>query len=92
MKRKITQLTIIIILIIIYSYTLAIEAIPNNIIIFEGETIKVNNYLGFKINPSDETIETSASSSQTINNVGKTTIGKELAKKLIVNFMILMMK
>ncbi len=87
MKRKITQLTIIIILIIIYSYTLAIEAIPNNIIIFEGETIKVNNYLGFKINPSDETIETSASSSQTINNVGKTTMKVSLFDNIFIKNM-----
>ena len=70
MKKKIILLVSLLSLILIYTYILAIEKIPDSIIIFEGETIKVNNYLGFKLN-SNNTIETSASSSKTITDVGK---------------------
>ena len=87
MKKKIRIITIISILIIIYFYTLEIASIPDNIIIFEGETIKVNNILGFKIGSKDKTIETSASSSQTINNVGKTTMQVSLFDNIFIKNM-----
>ena len=76
MKKKIKIIFLLLALSIIYTYTLAIEAIPDSIIIFEGETIKVNNFLGFKINSEkhDQTIETSSSGAKTINDVGKTSV------------------
>ena len=39
----------IFILIIIYTYIIAIDAIPNQIVIFEGESIKVNSAMGLGI-------------------------------------------
>ena len=87
MKKKITQILIIIILMIIYAYVLAIEAIPDNMIIFEGETIKVNNFLGFKIDSENKTIETSSTSSQTINNAGKTTMKVSLFDNIFIKNM-----
>lgn len=58
--KKILKISIILILLsIIYIYTVAIDAIPNNIVIFEGETISVNSMLGLKVN-EEETILTNA--------------------------------
>lgn len=87
MKKTIIRYTIILLLILIYSYTLAIEQIPDNIIIFEGETIKVNNILGFSLNLDGETIETSASSSKKINDVGKKKMKVNLFNSIFVKDM-----
>lgn len=77
---------IIFILIIIYSYTLVISHIPDNLIIFEGETINVNNLLGFKIKNKEETIETS-SSSKTISKTGKSTVQVSLFDNIFIKNM-----
>ena len=87
MKRKILKITIVLILLLIYSYFLAINAIPNSIIIFEGESINVNRYLGFSLNSSNRTMETSVNNSQTINNVGKTTVQVSLFDKFFIKNM-----
>ena len=86
MKRKLIMIISIIFLIIIYLYVLAIDKIPDSIIIFEGETIKVNNYLGFKLD-SNDTIETSATSSKTLTDVGKKTIKVSLFDNFFVKNM-----
>lgn len=86
MKKKIILLVSLLSLILIYTYILAIEKIPDSIIIFEGETIKVNNYLGFKLN-SNNTIETSASSSKTITDVGKKTMQVSLFDNIFIKNM-----
>lgn len=85
--KKIFKIALMLFLITLYSYILAIENIPDSIIIFEGETIKVNSFMGFKINSEDETIETSSSSSKTINNVGKTTMQVSLFDNIFVKNM-----
>lgn len=87
MKRKITRFCIIILLMIVYSYTLAITNLPDNIVIFEGETIKVNTLLGFKINLDNingESIETSASNNNKIETSGKTTVKVSLFNNILV--------
>ena len=68
MTKKIKILFILLALIIIYSYVITIQNLPDNIIIFQGENIAVNQFMGFKIN--DETVETSSTSSKTLNDVG----------------------
>lgn len=87
MKKRIIKAIILGVLILVYSYTLAIERIPDSIIIFEGETIKVNNVLGFSISQNNETIETSSSSSKTVNNVGKTTMKVNLFDSIFIKDM-----
>lgn len=87
MKKTILKFLIIIFLIIFYTYFIVIENIPNNIIIFEGETIKVNSFLGFKINNTNKTIETSSSSQQTINNIGKNTMDINLFNNIFIKKM-----
>lgn len=87
MKKIFFKSIIFLLLIIIYSYTLVITNIPDNMIIFEGETIKVNNLLGFKIGNSEKTVETSSSSQQTINSVGKTTMEVSLFDNFFIKNM-----
>lgn len=85
MTKKIKILFILLALIIIYSYVITIQNLPDNIIIFQGENIAVNQFMGFKIN--DETVETSSTSSKTLNDVGKTTVKVSLFDKIFVKDM-----
>lgn len=87
MKKNFLKFFIFFVLIIIYSYTLVITNIPDNLIIFEGETISVNNLLGFKIGSSEKTVETASSSSKTINNIGKNTVEVSLFDKIFIKNM-----
>lgn len=59
MKKISRMLLLVFFLSIIYSYTLGIENIPNDIVIFEGENIEMRTLLGIGIK---ETIETGANS------------------------------
>lgn len=85
MTKKIKILFILLALIIIYSYVITIQNLPDNIIIFQGENIAVKQFMGFKIN--DETVETSSTSSKTLNDVGKTTVKVSLFDKIFVKDM-----
>ena len=56
-KKNIKRAILIFILIIIYIYIIAIDAIPNQIVIFEGESVKVNSAMGLGIK-EEETVTT----------------------------------
>ena len=84
--KKIISIILILALILLYAYILVIDSIPDSIIIFEGETIKVNNFLGFKIGSNEKTVETSASS-KTLNNVGKKTMKVSLFDNIFIKNM-----
>ena len=49
MKKTITKLLLVFFLMVIYAYTLTIENIPNQLVIFEGENINVKTLLGMQI-------------------------------------------
>lgn len=87
MKKRIKITILLLLLTLIYSYILAIEKIPDNIIIFEGETIRVNNLLGFKINLEDETLETSANSTKILTGAGKKTMKVSLFNNIFIKNM-----
>lgn len=87
MRKILIGLLFVFVLIIVYVYALVIENIPDSVIVFEGETIKVNNFLGFRISDSDKTVETSSSSSKTINNAGKTTMEVSLFDNFFIKNM-----
>lgn len=87
MRKFFIKILLVFVLIIVYVYALVIESIPDSMIVFEGETIRVNNFLGFRISNSDETIETSSSSSKTINNAGKTTMEVSLFDNFFIKNM-----
>lgn len=60
-------------------YTLAIENIPNNLVIFEGENITLKTLLGMQIKLDDETMET-------VSNANANAVNQKIGKaKLQVN-------
>lgn len=75
--KKIILKILLILLIIIYTYIISIQSIPDNIVVFEGEAISLKTMLGVKANiiEENEVIET-LSSNQTniVNNSGKKTV------------------
>ena len=76
MKKTITKLLLVFLLMVIYAYTLAIESIPNNIVIFEGENIAFKTLLGMEIKTDVETMET-------ISNYNTNTISEKSGKATI---------
>lgn len=74
MKKKIAKLFLVFFLMVIYAYTLAIENLPDNLVIFEGENIFFKTLLGMQIDT--KTLETVANTNQnTVNSkVGKANI------------------
>lgn len=75
-KKIIGKLLIVFILIILYSYILAITNLPDELVIFEGESISIRTLLGLNIKTRDEdTIETASNNSQAISKTsGKATL------------------
>lgn len=68
MKKTVTKLLLVFFLMVIYAYTLAIENIPNNLVILEGENIAIKTLLGMQVKINAETRETaSASNTNTIS-------------------------
>ena len=82
MKKIIKLSTIIIILSIIYVYALVISTLPDSIIVFEGENIKINTLYGMNLNLKDENYEAMLTSSnigeKTFNEKGTTTLTASL--------------
>ena len=76
MKKSKVLLKIIIItlLLITYTYVISIQSIPDNIVIFEGESINIKIMLGLKadLTEKNEVVETlSNNETKTINSTGK---------------------
>ena len=85
MKKNLKKIITIILLFTIYAYILAISNIPNNMVIFEGETLNINTLLGLKINVKDsESIQVSATESNKIDTAGKTTAEVSLFNNILI--------
>ena len=85
--KKIWLIPTIIILLTIYLYTLSIQSIPDNIVIFEGETINLNTIFGLKANLTEKNkvIETiSRNQTKPINSVGKKVVKLSLFENIFV--------
>lgn len=65
MKKTIGKLLLVFFLMVIYAYTLSIENIPDELVIFEGETISLKTLFGINIKVNSETMETASSISDT---------------------------
>jgi len=81
--RKIIKISLMfIVLATIYAYVLVITNLPDSLIIFEGENIKINTLYGLDINLNDTSYEAMLTSSnigeQTFNEKGKTTLTASL--------------
>ena len=74
-KKFLMKILLVFFLLIIYSYILAITNLPDNLVVFEGETISLKTLLGLNIKINDETIETLSNNSQSITKqAGKATL------------------
>lgn len=74
MKRFLKALLLVFFLCVIYAYILAIELIPNQITIFEGEKISMKTLIGLSL--KENTIETAS----TNGNSNKRRSGNNLYK------------
>ena len=73
--KKFFKISIFIVLFFLYIYTLAIDSIPDSLILFEGENLKINTILGLNIenNENYKAIQTSASNTSKGLSETKTT-------------------
>lgn len=86
MKNYLKMLLLVFFLSIVYSYTLVIETIPNELVVFEGEKISVKTLLGLDIkNENQQTIETSSSNGEKLSqDVGKSTLEVSLFDNILL--------
>ena len=86
MKNYLIMLLLVFFLSIVYSYTLVIETIPNELVVFEGEKISVKTLLGLNIkNENQQTIETSSSNGEKLSqDVGKSTLEVSLFDNILL--------
>ncbi len=73
MKKLLKLAVIIPILIVLYIYTLVITNLPDSLIVFEGENIKLNTIYGINIDIKDEQYEAMFTSS----NIGEAAFNKQ---------------
>ena len=82
MKKTLKILLLVFFLLIIYIYLLSLSAIPNELVIFEGENINMKTLLGINIK-EENTVETSSTNSKKINeSIGKKTLNVDLFNTL----------
>lgn len=76
MKKIIIKLLLVFFLMVMYAYTISIENIPDNLVIFEGENIAMRTLLGVNIKLDSKTMETvSSTNNNTISpKQGKATL------------------
>ena len=84
MKKKIAKslkrASLLLVLLIIYTYVVAIQNIPNNIVVFEGEKLTINTLFGISLN-----IENDNGTVETVSNEGNKTINEAGKQKVAVN-------
>ena len=81
------RIFIIFILLIIYTYIAYFQAIPDNIVIFEGESVNLKTMLGLKadLTEKNEVIETlSRNQTNIINDAGKKTVKLSLFENIFL--------
>ena len=83
MKKVLKMLLLVFFLVVIYSYTLVITNIPKNIILFQGENLKLENILGLNFRSSIET-SSQEENKKISENTGKSSIEVSLFNKIFV--------
>ncbi len=79
------RVLLVIILIFLYTYFIAIDCIPNDIVVFEGENLNIKTIFGISIN-SKEDYQTATTSSTISNNVSNSVGTKKVSVNLFDNF------
>ena len=84
MKKTIFKLLLVLFLLVIYMYFLVWQNLPDELVVFEGETISMKTIFGIEINSNEETIETSSNNNEaTAKESGKKTLQISLFDKLL---------
>lgn len=80
------KIFIIVILFVVYIYVIAINAIPENIVIFQGEDVNIKTILGLKIDVvnKENALETSSTNQKGINNSNKQTAKLNLFQNIFL--------
>ncbi len=78
--KKLRRVLLVVILIFLYTYFIAIDNIPEEIIVFEGESLNLKTILGISINSKEQYVAQAASSN--ISDEVSNTVG---TKKVSVN-------
>ena len=86
MKKILKILLLVFLLSILYIYTLVIEMIPDELVIFEGEPISMRTLLGITIkDEKQKTMEVSSNSGNTVSDeVGKATLEVSLFNNISI--------
>lgn len=85
MKKNFKMLFLVFFLLIIYVYILAISTLPDEMVVFEGESINMRTIFGLNINTDSDTIETSSNNSEKVaEKTGKATLEVSLFDKIFV--------
>ena len=83
MKKFIKMLLLVFFLIVILIYTLVIEKIPENIVLFQGEQISFKTLFGIRIKKQADILETSSNNNQEISDkIGSTNLKVSLFNKI----------
>ena len=62
MKKQIVKLLLVFFLMVIYAYILVIINLPDNLVIFEGEDLRMKTIFGISLKVNQEKIEAVSSS------------------------------
>ena len=86
MKKILKMLLLVFFLIIIYVYTLLIQSIPDELVIFEGENISMKTLLGVTIkDKNNQTIEVSSNNGNSLSNeTGKKSLEVSLFNNILL--------
>ena len=84
--KLLLRIFIVIILFTIYTYIVAIKAIPENIVIFQGENINIRTILGLKVDIVDkeDALETSSTNQKNVNSSNKKTAKLNLFQNIFL--------
>lgn len=86
MKKNLKRLFLVFFLIVVYVYVIVIDTMPDELVVFEGENIKLRTLLGFSIESNSDTIETSSSNGETVeaSKSGTTTLEVSLFNNILI--------
>lgn len=84
--KLLLKIFIVISLITIYTYIVAIKAIPENIVIFQGENINIRTILGLKVDVVDkeDALETSSTNQKNVYSSNKKTAKLNLFQNIFL--------
>lgn len=86
MKKNLKKLFLVFFLMVVYVYVIVIDTMPDELVVFEGENIKLRTLLGFSIESNSDTIETSSSNGETVeaSKSGTTTLEVSLFNNILI--------